>query len=208
MALWELIRASGLIAYMLLSLGVAIGVSIKVRALDWLMKRAWVNETHQTVSVLALTFTLMHVTAILMNSHAPFTITQVLVPFSATWSPLASALGTVSLWLVALLVVSSWARPVIGYKTWRAIHFSGFAAWAMALGHGIAAGTDSSAPWVQYLYLGTFAAVAFLTVFRVLDPKPERKTVPRRTDLADVPAGEQAQPVAAPWLLAQETQQP
>jgi sulfoxide reductase heme-binding subunit YedZ len=186
MALWELIRASGLVAYVLLTAGVAMGVSVKVRALDWVMKRAWVNEAHQTVSVLALAFTLLHAVAILFNGHAPFTVTQVLVPFSATWRPFAAAMGSVSMWLVGLLVVSSWARSAIGYKTWRAIHFSGFAAWVLAVGHGITAGADSGEAWVQYLYLGSGALVGLLCVFRFLDPQPEKRPAVARVEAVAV----------------------
>ena len=51
---WEMIRASGLIAYVLLSVSMIVGIAVRVRALDWLMKRAWVLEGHQTLSVLAL----------------------------------------------------------------------------------------------------------------------------------------------------------
>ncbi len=38
--IWEMIRASGLIAYALLSVSVIVGIAVRVRGLDWLMKRA------------------------------------------------------------------------------------------------------------------------------------------------------------------------
>jgi sulfoxide reductase heme-binding subunit YedZ len=167
--LWELIRASGLVAYVLLSLAVAIGIAVRVRALDWLMKRAWVFESHQVTSVLSLSFTVLHVVLLLVNGHVRFAVWEILVPGASSWRPLASALGTIGLYLLALLVASSYVRSLIGQKAWRAIHYSAFLAWILALGHGITAGSDSATPWVQYMYLGSGFVVVFLSVFRVLE---------------------------------------
>jgi sulfoxide reductase heme-binding subunit YedZ len=181
-ALWELIRASGLLAYVLLSAGVALGIAVRVRALDWIMKRAWAFESHQVLSVLAMAFTIIHVALLLGNSHVPFGVKEILIPFAVAWRPAAAAMGTLALYLVGLLVVSSYIRPLIGQKLWRAIHYGGFVAWVMALAHGITAGSDSGLPWVQYVYLGTGLLVAFLSVFRFLDgsPSPARADGPRK----------------------------
>jgi sulfoxide reductase heme-binding subunit YedZ len=167
--LWELIRASGLVAYVLLSLATAIGIAVRVRALDWLVKRAWVFETHQLTSFLALAFTALHVVLLLGNGHVPLGVWEILLPGASSWRPFASALGTIGLYLLALLVFSSYVRALIGQKAWRAIHYSAFLAWVVALVHGIGAGSDSTVPWVQYLYLATGFLVVFLTIFRVLE---------------------------------------
>ena len=177
--IWEMIRASGIIAYVLLSVSVFVGIGVRVRALDWLMKRSWVLEGHQTLSVLALVFTGAHIGFTLLNRHVPFTVFQVLVPFSGGWRPVAIALGIVGFWLLVLLTISSWLRPVVGQKAWRAIHYSGFACWVMALGHGVFSGTDTGAAWAQWMYLITAALVILLIAFRVLTAGSQR-AVPRQ----------------------------
>lgn len=181
---WEMIRASGLIAYVLLSVSMIVGIAVRARALDWLVKRAWVLEGHQTLSVLALAFTGGHIVLTMLNQYLPFSYVDVLVPFASGWSPVAIALGIVAFYLMALLVLSSWLRPVIGQRAWRAIHYGGFVCWVMALGHGIFSGTDTSAVWVQWLYLVSAASVGLLIVFRALtarnrtqSPAPERLQV-------------------------------
>jgi sulfoxide reductase heme-binding subunit YedZ len=176
--LWELIRASGLVAYVLLSLAVAVGIAVRVRGLDWLLKRAWVFESHQVTSVLALAFTGLHVVLLLGNRHVPFGAWEILVPGASSWRPFASALGTIGLYLLALLVFSSYVRSLIGQKAWRAIHYSAFLGWIVALVHGIGAGSDSTVAWVQYLYLATGVLVGFLTIFRILEGLPA--PLPRR----------------------------
>jgi len=169
-AIWEMIRASGIIAYLLLTISVFMGVAVNARALDAIMRRAWVFEAHRTVAVLALAFTTLHVLLLLVNRHVPLTIVQVLVPLAASWRAVPLALGTISLYLAAALTVSSYARSIIGQRTWRLIHYGGFAGWITALAHGITAGSDTAMPWVQYFYLSTGAAAAFLITFRLLAP--------------------------------------
>jgi predicted ferric reductase len=188
--LWELIRASGFVAYILLSAGVALGVAVRVRALDWLMRRAWVYDFHQVISILALVFTVLHVALLLVNDHVPFNFAGVLLPFSSDWRPLASALGIGSLYLLALLTASSYVRARIGQKTWRAIHYGGFLAWVMALGHGLSAGSDTDSVWVQYLYLGTGSLVGFLTLFRLLEVPGRPATEPSRARPDNAPSSE------------------
>ncbi|HSP54402.1 MAG TPA: ferric reductase-like transmembrane domain-containing protein [Dehalococcoidia bacterium] len=176
MTVWEIIRASGLVAYGLLTISVAVGIAIRLRALDWFMQRAWVLESHATVSVLALAFTGVHMLTLLLNRHVPFTPAGIFIPFASSWDPPAVAVGIVATYLAALLVVTSYVRPYIGYKTWRAVHYGGFAAWAMALGHSIGAGSDTGDVWVRYFYLASAVIVILLTLGRVFQasaPRPE-----------------------------------
>jgi sulfoxide reductase heme-binding subunit YedZ len=181
LVLWELIRATGLIAYVLLSLAVLLGVGVRVRAFDWLAKRAWVFELHQAVSVLALAFTALHAVLLLGNSHVPFGLTEILVPFTSSWRRVAIAAGTLAFYLLAILIGTSYTRGRIGERAWRTIHFGGFAAWGFALFHGVLAGHDSSVPWVQYVYVGTGGSVALLTVFRILEATVVRTARDPRT---------------------------
>jgi predicted ferric reductase len=177
--IWEMIRASGLIAYVLLSVSMIVGIAVRVRALDWLMKRAWVLEGHQTLSVLALVFTGGHMVFTLMNQFLPFTVLGILVPFATGWRPVAIALGIVGFYLLAMLTLSSWLRPVIGQKTWRTIHYSGFACWVVALAHGVFSGSDTSVAWVQWMYVVSAAAVGSLIAFRVLTASRSRAQLPQ-----------------------------
>ena len=169
---WEGIRAAGLLAYALLSLGVLLGLATRTRAFDALLRRGWVNELHQSLSVAALAAVAGHVAFILLNREEPFSPAAVFVPFAASWQPLAVTLGVVAMYLAALLVASSWLRPHIGWKVWRAIHYGGFGAWVLALAHGLTAGTDTQATWVVWLYAISAVLVGLLLAYRVLGGAP------------------------------------
>jgi predicted ferric reductase len=174
-----MIRASGLIAYVLLSVSTIVGIAIRVRALDWLMKRAWVLEGHQTLSVLALAFTGGHMVFTLMNQYLPFSVLDILVPFASGWRPVAMALGIVGFYLLTVLTLSSWLRPAIGQKTWRTIHYSGFACWVVALAHGVFSGSDTSVAWVTWIYVVSAAAIGSLIAFRVITASKLRAQFPQ-----------------------------
>jgi sulfoxide reductase heme-binding subunit YedZ len=134
------------------------------------MKRAWVHEAHGFLSLLALAMMLLHVVLVVVNRHVPIGLAESLVPGVAGWKPAALALGIAGLYLSAVVTFSSYIKPAIGQRTWRAIHYGGFLGWAAAMLHGVTAGSDTDAVWMQYAYLASFGVVVFLTAFRVLAP--------------------------------------
>jgi sulfoxide reductase heme-binding subunit YedZ len=144
LVLWQLIRSAGLLSYLLLSASVVAGVAVKTRVLDGVVKRPWVYELHQALSVAALATITGHVVLVLANAHVRFSLREVLIPFASDWRPLPVALGVLAMYLVALLLISTRLRSRIGQKAWRSIHYSSFLAWVFALVHGIDAGSDSA----------------------------------------------------------------
>jgi sulfoxide reductase heme-binding subunit YedZ len=58
-------------------------------------------------------------------------------------------------------------RNRIGHRTWRRLHVLNLAVWALALVHGLTAGTDASTPWALVLYAGTAWLVLALFIHRV-----------------------------------------
>ncbi len=174
LVLWEFIRAAGILAYVLLSISVMMGIGVKARAMDGMIKRPWVYEAHQSITIAAFASALLHMALLLLNSHVQFSLATLLLPFASSWKPLPVALGIAAFWLMLVLVASSYTRGLIGQTTWRALHYGGFVAWVVALGHGLTAGSDSGLAWLQWIYLGSLAGVFFLLVYRLLLPSPRR----------------------------------
>ncbi|MEO7666000.1 MAG: ferric reductase-like transmembrane domain-containing protein, partial [Dehalococcoidia bacterium] len=162
---------SGLAAYVLLTVSMALGLSVSTRATDLLSKRAHVNEGHQTLSVLAGVLIGMHVGLLLAHSYVRFSLVEVLVPFASSWRPIPAAMGTISMYLVAVVLLTSALREHMSYRAWRVLHFVAFPAWAMATIHGIFAGSDSQFAAIQYMYLTSFALVLLLIAFGVFAPR-------------------------------------
>jgi hypothetical protein len=126
-----------------------------------------VEDVHRFVGLLAGGFVGVHVLALLVDTYVPFSLGQVLVPFTSSYRPLATGLGVVALELLAALAVANRYRKRLSYRFWRRTHYLEFAVWAFALVHGIASGTDSGTPWGLLVYGAAAASVAGLLVWRL-----------------------------------------
>jgi predicted ferric reductase len=173
--IWQFIRAAGLLSYVMLSLSVFMGIAVKTRFFDGLLKRAWVYEAHQSITMASLGLMALHLVLVLINRHVSFGLATALVPFLSSWRPLPTALGILAFYLAVALIGSSYVLRFIGYEAWRTLHYAGFLAWLAGLMHGVTAGSDTGLPAVELMYWLTAGAILFATVYRVLLPSPTRQ---------------------------------
>jgi methionine sulfoxide reductase heme-binding subunit len=165
---WILARATGLTAYVLLTLSVIAGLVVKSRPFGRALKTASVVDTHKFLSLLALGAIGLHGLALTLDKTVRIGLGALLVPGLSGYRPLATGLGVVAAELAGLIVVSFPLRKRIGARTWRRLHWATYSVFALATAHGLAAGTDSSQPWVFGLYLGAVFAVVGATGWRAL----------------------------------------
>jgi DMSO/TMAO reductase YedYZ heme-binding membrane subunit len=95
-------------------------------------------------------------------------VAGVLVPGAIAYRPLAVGAGIVAAYLAAALGVSYPLRRRIGQRRWQTAHRFTLLAYALAVGHTLAAGTDAAAGWVLWPVLLSAAAVVVLTGARVV----------------------------------------
>ncbi len=168
-AYWYLSRSSAMVAYALTWLSMLFGLLMTSRA-----ARLWPGgpvafDLHQHASLLGLVFALFHALILLGDHYIQASLKQILVPFTyGGYQPVWVGLGQVALYLLALVGLSFYARPLIGRTLWRLIHILSFALFGLALAHGILSGTESSTSWAPAFYWGTGGSVLFLTVYRVM----------------------------------------
>jgi len=194
---WDTARAGGFAAYVLLTLAVAVGLVLRNRWQSTRWPRLVTNEVHGYLSLLALVFIVLHVLAVLVDPFTKFGLGEVLVPLASHYRPLWMGLGTVALYLLLAVWISSKLRTRIGYRTWRGIHVLAYAVYGAATVHGLGTGTDTRTPWALALYALSVLLVAALAGFRLLVP-PSR-TDRRRPVLAG--AGAVALVAAAAWTV-------
>ena len=113
----------------------------------------------------------LHVGAVLADPVMRFGLPAVLVPFAAPWRPAAVAAGVVAGWLTLMLAVSFRMRRLIGQRGWRRLHYASFAAFVLALGHALAAGTDLAGIGGPVLAVVAGGPVLWLTLVRILTPR-------------------------------------
>lgn len=168
-AYWYLSRASAMVAFGLIWFSMASGLIITNK-----LARAWPGgptafDLHQFFSLLGLAFALFHALILLGDKYINYTLAQVIVPFTSSgYKPVWVGLGQIGFYLLALVGLSFYVRKRIGHRAWRLIHFLSFAAFALALAHGIFSGTDSKEAWAVSFYWACAAGLLFLTIYRIL----------------------------------------
>lgn len=158
-AIWYVARSSGVVAYLLLSSSVLLGVLMAGRA-QFTWPRFAVEEVHRFLAILTGVFIALHGAALLLDTVVPIALAQELVPFTSGYRPLAVGLGVCAMELVAAVAVSNALRHRLPHGTWRRLHYLTLPAWLLASGHGVLAGTDARDPWFAGIAAGAFAAVA------------------------------------------------
>jgi hypothetical protein len=128
-AVWYLMRASGVVAPLLLMIAFAPGVTTSNR---WRPtgSRLFVTTTlHRNASLLAVAFLAVHVLTAVVDVDAQVGVASVIFPVGPGWL----AVGTLALELVAALVLTSLVRRRLSHRVWRAIHWSAYGAWPLGI---------------------------------------------------------------------------
>lgn len=164
-SLWITSRAAGVMAFLALSLDVALGLFISTGVADRFISRARIVEAHRFLSLVALALTALHAGALLGDRFIRFDVFDVLVPFVATYRRLSVGLGLLAAYVVVVVHQSFAWRGWLGAKRWRSLHGASFVAYAAAFSHGIFAGTDTPALFAVYVASGSL--VGCLVLYRV-----------------------------------------
>ena len=115
---WLVARAAGLVALVLLTAAVTMGLLLSTRILG--NKRGkMLLEWHQAVIWSSVSMLVLHASGLLLDPTIKFGFAAVLVPGAAPWRPLPVAAGIVAGWLILTLAVSFRFRRRIGQRRWR-----------------------------------------------------------------------------------------
>ena len=167
---WYVVRASGLVAFALLTLSVWLGLAMSTRLLGSKRQKALLG-LHRTLSWTGVSMIGLHAGALLFDPVLHFGLASVLLPFAAPWKTGAVAAGVVAGWLGLALAASFRMRRWIGQKGWRRLHYASFGAFALSLGHALVAGTDLHGVNGPVLALLAGAPVLWLSFYRLLVPR-------------------------------------
>jgi sulfoxide reductase heme-binding subunit YedZ len=165
-ALWYAARASGVAAYVVLSLVVSLGLTLGGKAQNRRWPRFSVEDIHRFGGLLLGSLVGVHVLTIAADSFLPFSLSQLLIPFTSAYRPLWTGLGIAAAELLVALAITNHYRRRLPYSFWRKAHYLNFAIWAFASVHGLMGGTDRGAAWLAILYGVSVAGVVTLLVWR------------------------------------------
>jgi methionine sulfoxide reductase heme-binding subunit len=166
-ALWYASRATGVVALVLLTVVVLLGIMVSRRRRLPGLPRFATTSLHRSMSLLAVVFVAVHVATAIADPYVTIGIAAAVIPFTSPYRPLWLGLGAISFDLIIALVATSLARGRIGRKTWRGVHWMAYACWPVALLHGIGSSTDMRTGWLLALTIGCAAAVLAAACWRI-----------------------------------------
>ena len=158
-ALWYLTRGFGLVALILLTVTMVLGLTQAVRFARPGWPRFVVSALHRNAALLAVVAVAVHVVTSVLDTYAPIHLADVFLPFVSAYRPVWLGLGALAIDLSLALVITSLLRERLGYGAWRAVHWTAFACWPLAVVHGLGTGSDTRLGWVQVVYVVCVAAV-------------------------------------------------
>ena len=146
--LWFATRGSGIVSLILFSAVACLGLLSVARTQAAWWPRFLTVELHRTLALLSVAFLAVHIVTAVFDPFTHLGVAAALVPLASAYRPLPVAFGVVSVYLVAAVIVTSLLRDRIGHRVWRAIHWSSYASWPLAVEHTLTAGSDAFALWM------------------------------------------------------------
>jgi hypothetical protein len=170
--MWYLTRGSGIVALLMLTATVVLGIISSGRWETSRWPRFVVEGSHRNVSLAVLVFLAIHVTTTVVDGFVPIGWLDVVIPFHSGYRPVWIGLGAVAVDLLIALIVTSLLRVRIGPRVWRGVHWLAYACWPIALVHGLGSGTDAPARWMQVLDAAALVTVLILLGWRIMARRP------------------------------------
>ncbi len=174
-AYWYLTRSTGMVSLLLLTVTMVLGVIDVSRWSTPSWPRFALDSLHRSVSMLVLVFLGLHILTAALDSFAPISLLDAVLPFIGSYRPFWLGLGAVAFDLLLALAVTSLMRQRVGHRAWRVTHWLAYACWPIALLHGLGTGSDVKSAWSLAITAMCVLAVAGAVCARALRGWPERR---------------------------------
>ena len=164
---WYLMRGSGLVALVLLSLTVALGVVGVKRWGSTRWPRIVTAGLHRTISLLAVCFLGVHIITAIVDGWIGLRWFGAIIPFQSTYRPVWVGMGALAFDLLIAVMATSLLRRHLGRRTWRLVHWTTWLLWPLALVHALGSGPDIGSGWALGISLSCVAMVVLALGWRV-----------------------------------------
>lgn len=168
---WIASRAAGIVAMLLASGSVGLGLAMATRIGPF--RTADLRTAHEALSLGTMAAIPVHAGSLLFDSYVNLGPLDITIPFAGGYQPLWTSLGIVCGWSLLALGLSYYARARIGVARWRSLHRWTALVWVLALVHAIGEGTDSGQAWFLLCAGIVVIPAAALLAVRLNPPKPK-----------------------------------
>ena len=191
---WYAARASGLVAWAVVTLSLLWGLALSTRLVRRKGVPAWLLDLHKFLGTLSIVFVAVHVVALWADNYVYFGARELFVPFASSWRSAAVAWGIAATYLLVAIQLTSWAMKRIPRRVWHGVHVLSIPMFVMATVHGFTAGADRANVAVEWVATTGGLTVCLLVTLRMWTPPrtaqqrntPSRVRAERTQDRASV----------------------
>ncbi|MBD8007526.1 ferric reductase-like transmembrane domain-containing protein [Bacillus norwichensis] len=171
---WVLIRLFGLLSYLFFTLSVSFGMLGQFRSLK--AKKTLLFQLHLSSAWAGMMAVLVHMLMLLIDSYQPYELIELLIPFTASYSPILSGVGTIAFLLtLSVIFTSDTMVKLLGRPLWKKIHILVFPAWLGMVIHGLFLGTDSSNSAVYWFYISSIFIVVVILLSAMMQQRKKQE---------------------------------
>jgi predicted ferric reductase len=181
-ALWALGRGTGVVALVMLTLALVLGIVARSGRSPAGLGRFGTSDLHRTAALTGTGLVALHVGTLLFDPYAQLRVVDLLLPFLAAYRPVWLGLGTLAVELLVVVGAVSVLRRQLGPRVFRAVHWATYALWPLALVHALGSGTNAGSTWFRALAAACAVVVLVAVTWRLTPSYAERgwTRLPRR----------------------------
>ena len=166
-AFWYASRATGIVALLLLTAVLVLGILVNRQGRLPGLPRFAVTDIHRNLSLLSVAFIAVHILTAVADTYVHIPLLSAVVPFASGYERLWLGLGAISLDLMAAMIVTSLLRGRLNRVVWKAVHLLAYASWPIAFAHSLGSSNDLQQGWLLGLSIACAAAVAAALAWRL-----------------------------------------
>lgn len=167
-ALWALGRGTGIVALVMFTLTLVLGITTRSGRPAAGLSRFGVADLHRTAALTGTGLVLAHLVSLFFDPYAQLRLVDFLVPFLGSYRPVWLGLGTLAVDLLGVVTVVSLLRHRVGPRVFKAVHWATYLLWPVALLHALGNGTDAGTPWMTAIAATCVGAVATALGWRLM----------------------------------------
>jgi len=144
----------GLTAVAAITINILLGVLMAFRYSPvryWPHRRFNYFRLHNWTGYIALTVAILHPLTLLLNKTPKFRVLDLIYPIHSPQQPLENTIGAIALYILALVVITSYFRIQLGRRTWKAFHFTVYFGAAALFYHSLFTDPDLKGAPIQWL---------------------------------------------------------
>jgi methionine sulfoxide reductase heme-binding subunit len=164
---WYASRATGVVALLLLTAVVVLGILVNRQGRLPGLPRFAVTSLHRNISLLAVAFIAVHVVTAVLDTYVSIPILAGVVPFTSSYERGWLTLGAVSFDIMLAMIITSLLRGRLNRVLWRAVHLLAYLCWPVAFAHSIGSSRDLQHGWLLDLAVGCALVVAAAVIWRL-----------------------------------------